>query len=200
MDSRKKLFVFIERLNEYNLELVEQPVAYHDIAGLEYVTKHSIVPIMSDESCFNSKDALRLVERRAIDYLNIKLMKCGGIREALKINAICEAAGIEVMLGCMARRAIWVSLQLPAWALQQRISPVPIWMQLSLCPSWHLRAACMWKIRRSWYFRKCPVSASSVLRTSSNNIQMSGGAIYVSGFIFYEGSPSGGRSEIKNIW
>lgn len=50
---------------------------------------------------FNSKDALRLVERRAIDYLNIKLMKCGGIREALKINAICEAAGIEVMLGCM---------------------------------------------------------------------------------------------------
>ena len=54
-----------------------------------------------DESCFNSKDALRLVERRAIDYLNIKLMKCGGIREALKINAICEAAGIEVMLGCM---------------------------------------------------------------------------------------------------
>ena len=85
----------------YNLELVEQPVAYHDIAGLEYVTKHSDVPIMSDESCFNSKDALRLVERRAIDYLNIKLMKCGGIREALKINAICEAAGIEVMLGCM---------------------------------------------------------------------------------------------------
>ena len=88
----------IERLNEYNLELVEQPVPYHDIAGLEYVTKHSIVPIMSDESCFNSKDALRLVERRAIDYLNIKLMKCGGIREALKINAICESAGIEVML------------------------------------------------------------------------------------------------------
>lgn len=78
-----------------------KPVAYHDIAGLEYVTKHSDVPIMSDESCFNSKDALRLVERRAIDYLNIKLMKCGGIREALKINAICEAAGIEVMLGCM---------------------------------------------------------------------------------------------------
>ena len=75
------------------------------LPGLEYVTKHSIVPIMSDESCFNSKDALRLVERRAIDYLNIKLMKCGGIREALKINAICESAGIEVMLGCMAEES-----------------------------------------------------------------------------------------------
>ncbi len=75
------------------------------LPAFEYVTKHSIVPIMSDESCFNSKDALRLVERRAIDYLNIKLMKCGGIREALKINAICESAGIEVMLGCMAEES-----------------------------------------------------------------------------------------------
>ena len=103
--SAKEAVRLIERLNEYNLELVEQPVAYHDIAGLEYVTKHSIVPIMSDESCFNAKDALRLVERRAIDYLNIKLMKCGGIREALKINAICESAGIEVMLGCMAEES-----------------------------------------------------------------------------------------------
>ena len=99
--TAKEAVRLIERLNEYNLELVEQPVAYHDIAGLEY----AIVPIMSDESCFNSKDALRLVERRAIDYLNIKLMKCGGIREALKINAICEAAGIEVMLGCMAEES-----------------------------------------------------------------------------------------------
>ena len=103
--NAKEAVRLIERLNEYDLELVEQPVAYHDIAGLEYVTKHSIVPIMSDESCFNSKDALRLVERRAVDYLNIKLMKCGGIREALKINAICEAAGIECMLGCMAEES-----------------------------------------------------------------------------------------------
>ena len=101
----KEAVRLIERLNEYDIELVEQPVPYHDIAGLEYVTKHSMVPIMSDESCFNSKDALRLVERRAVDYLNIKLMKCGGIREALKINAICEAAGIECMLGCMAEES-----------------------------------------------------------------------------------------------
>ena len=99
--SAKEAVRMIERLDEFNLELVEQPVPYHDIAGLEYVTKHTSVPIMSDESCFTSKDALRLVERRAVDYLNIKLMKCGGIREALKINAICEAAGIECMLGCM---------------------------------------------------------------------------------------------------
>ena len=100
--AAKEAVQIIERLNEYNLELVEQPVPYHDIEGLEYVTKHTNVLIMSDESCFTAVDALRLVERRAIDVLNIKLMKCGGIREAIKINAICEAAGIQCMLGCMA--------------------------------------------------------------------------------------------------
>lgn len=100
--SAKEALQIIERLDEYDIELVEQPVKAADIEGLEYVTKNSKVLIMSDESCFTATDALRLVERRAVDVLNIKLMKCGGIREALKINAICETAGIECMLGCMA--------------------------------------------------------------------------------------------------
>jgi L-alanine-DL-glutamate epimerase-like enolase superfamily enzyme len=91
----------IEYLSEYDIELVEQPVAYHDIEGLAYVTRHSRLPIMSDESAFDSKDVLRLIKKRAVDMVNIKLMKCGGIYEALKINSICEAAGIECMLGCM---------------------------------------------------------------------------------------------------
>lgn len=56
---------------------------------------------MADESCWNSKDALRLVSERAVDFINIKLMKCGGLYEAKKINAIAQAAGVEVMLGCM---------------------------------------------------------------------------------------------------
>lgn len=99
--SAKEAVRIIERLNEYDIELVEQPVKAADIEGLEYVTKNSKVLIMSDESCFTARDALRLVERRAVNALNIKLMKCGGIREALKINAICETAGIECMLGCM---------------------------------------------------------------------------------------------------
>ena len=99
--NAKEAVQIIERLDEYDIELVEQPVPYHDITGLEYVTNHTNVFIMSDESCFNSKDALRLVERRAVDCLNIKLMKCGGLYEAQRINDICQAAGIECMLGCM---------------------------------------------------------------------------------------------------
>jgi L-alanine-DL-glutamate epimerase-like enolase superfamily enzyme len=97
----KEAVTMINRLEEFDIELVEQPVAYHDIDGLAFVTKQVAVPIMSDESCFNSKDALRLIKARAVDYVNIKLMKCGGIHEALKINSICEAAGVECMIGCM---------------------------------------------------------------------------------------------------
>ncbi|OTN86564.1 hypothetical protein A5819_003414 [Enterococcus sp. 7E2_DIV0204] len=91
----------INHLAQFDIELVEQPVAYHDIEGLTFVTNHVMTPIMSDESCFNSKDALRLIKARAVDFVNIKLMKCGGIHEALKINSVCEAAGIECMIGCM---------------------------------------------------------------------------------------------------
>lgn len=91
----------INHLAEYDIELVEQPVAYYDIDGLTFVTNNVSTPIMSDESCFNSKDALCLIKARAVDFVNIKLMKCGGIHEALKINSICEAAGVECMIGCM---------------------------------------------------------------------------------------------------
>lgn len=97
----KEAVSMINQLNEYQIELVEQPVVSDNIDGLTYVTNHVSVPIMSDESCFHSKDALRLVQNHAVDFINIKLMKCGGIHEALKINNICEAAGIECMVGCM---------------------------------------------------------------------------------------------------
>lgn len=95
----------LKRLNEYDIELVEQPVRRFDFEGLKYVTANSHVPVMADESCWDSKDALRLVSERAVDFINIKLMKCGGLWEAKKIVNIAEAAGVEIMLGCMAEES-----------------------------------------------------------------------------------------------
>ena len=95
----------LKRLNEYDIELVEQPVRRFDFEGLKYVTANSSVPVMADESCWDSKDALRLVSERAVDFINIKLMKCGGLWEAKKIVNIAEAAGVEIMLGCMAEES-----------------------------------------------------------------------------------------------
>lgn len=97
----KEAVRMIDCLSEFDIELVEQPVAHHNIDGLAFVTANVRTPIMSDESCFNSNDALRLIQAHAVDYVNIKLMKSGGIYDAQRINSICEAAGVECMIGCM---------------------------------------------------------------------------------------------------
>lgn len=84
-----------------NIELVEQPVAAENIEGLKMVTDNVDIPIMADESVFSPRDAARLMEMRAVDLINIKLMKTGGIYNALKICSLAEVYGIECMVGCM---------------------------------------------------------------------------------------------------
>ena len=58
-----------------NIELVEQPVEAHDIEGLKFVTDNIFIPVMADESVFSPRDALTIMQRRAADLINIKLMK-----------------------------------------------------------------------------------------------------------------------------
>jgi o-succinylbenzoate synthase len=84
-----------------DIELIEQPVPAGDIEGLKYVTDNTLTPIMADESIFSASDALRILQLRAADLINIKLMKSGGIHEALKINALAETFGVECMVGSM---------------------------------------------------------------------------------------------------
>ncbi|MBO0931753.1 mandelate racemase/muconate lactonizing enzyme family protein [Fibrella aquatilis] len=88
-------------IGDWNVQYCEQPLRRHDIAGLRSLRQSVNVPIMADESVFDATDALRLVRDEAVDYLNIKLSKSGGIYEALKINAVAEAAGMACMIGCM---------------------------------------------------------------------------------------------------
>lgn len=92
-----------------NIQLVEQPVHYSDLAGMQYVTKHTLTNILADESVFSPKDALTIIEKRAADLINIKLMKTGGIYQAKKICQIAEANDIECMIGCMLETKISVS-------------------------------------------------------------------------------------------
>ena len=58
-------------------------------------------PILADEAVFSHYDAARIIEERAADLINIKLMKTGGIWNALKICRLAEAGGVECMIGCM---------------------------------------------------------------------------------------------------
>jgi o-succinylbenzoate synthase len=92
-----------------DIELVEQPVPAHDFKGMQYVTSRVATPILADESVFSAEDAIHLIEERAADLINIKLMKTGGIYNALKICDIAEIYGVECMIGCMLEGKLSVS-------------------------------------------------------------------------------------------
>ncbi|MGB8455182.1 MAG: dipeptide epimerase [Anaerocolumna sp.] len=92
-----------------NIELVEQPVPAHDFKGMQYVTSHVATPILADESVFSAEDAINLIQNGAADLINIKLMKAGGIYNALKICDIAEIYGVECMIGCMLEGKLSVS-------------------------------------------------------------------------------------------
>ena len=83
------------------LELVEQPVKADDIEGLRYIKDRVQTPLLADESVFTLSDARRLLDLEAVDLINIKLAKCGGISNALKLADIADEYGVKCMLGCM---------------------------------------------------------------------------------------------------
>ena len=92
-----------------DIEFVEQPVPAADLEGMQYVTRHADVPVLADESVFSPADALRIMQTGAADLVNIKLMKCGGITNALRIAAAAEVYGVECMIGCMLEAKISVN-------------------------------------------------------------------------------------------
>lgn len=88
------------------IELVEQPVAREDFAGLKYVRERVSYLIAADESVQNIHDAKRLLQDECVDILNLKLMKAGGILPALEIAALARAYGCRLMIGGMVGESI----------------------------------------------------------------------------------------------
>ncbi len=91
------------------LELVEQPVKARDLEGMRYVTERVHTPIMADESVFGPAEVMDLIRMRAADIINIKLMKTGGISNAIRIADIAGLYGIDCMIGCMLETSISVA-------------------------------------------------------------------------------------------
>jgi o-succinylbenzoate synthase len=91
------------------LELVEQPVKAQDLDGLRYVTERVHAPVMADESVFGPAEVIELIRMRAADIINIKLMKTGGISNAIRIADIAAMHQVECMIGCMLESAVSVA-------------------------------------------------------------------------------------------
>ena len=92
-----------------DIEFVEQPVLAHDFEGMKYVTDNVSIPVLADESVSSPMDAMKVIQMGAADLINIKLMKAGGLHNALKIAAIAEVYGVECMLGCMLEAKVSVT-------------------------------------------------------------------------------------------
>jgi L-alanine-DL-glutamate epimerase-like enolase superfamily enzyme len=105
--SPKHALRMIDVLAECGVEYVEQPVAAHDVDGLRFVRERSKLPVIADESCVVSTDIPRLVG--AVDGINLKLSKCGGLREALRIIATARSHGMLVMAGCMIETSLGIT-------------------------------------------------------------------------------------------
>jgi L-alanine-DL-glutamate epimerase-like enolase superfamily enzyme len=103
----KRALRMVDVLVECGVEYVEQPLPPHDIDGLRFVRERSVLPVIADESCVVASDIPRLVG--AVDGINIKLSKCGGLREALKMIATARSHGMLVMAGCMIETSLGIT-------------------------------------------------------------------------------------------
>jgi L-alanine-DL-glutamate epimerase-like enolase superfamily enzyme len=92
---------FVKATSAAQLTVFEQPTPKGQPGLLGQVTRSTQVPIMADESLMGLLDVFKLARDDLVDMVNVKLMKVGGISEALQVNAVARSAGLEVMVGCM---------------------------------------------------------------------------------------------------
>ena len=105
--TEEQALYLIPALAELGFEWVEQPLAEEDLDGLQRVHHASPVPIFADEPVRTSRDIPRLAG--CVDGVNIKVMKAGGLREAMRMIAVARAHGLQVMLGCMIETSLGIT-------------------------------------------------------------------------------------------
>ena len=103
----KSTLRMIPLLQELGVEFVEQPLPPEDLEGLRFVRGRSALPIIADESCLVASDIPKLAG--VVDGINIKLAKCGGLREALRMIATARAHDMLVMAGCMIESSLGIT-------------------------------------------------------------------------------------------
>ena len=106
--TREQAAALIPRLAQYDLEMVEQPLAVGDLEGLRWLRAQKLgLPIFADEGVKSARDVAEHVG--GVDGVVIKLMKTGGLREALRAIAVARAHDLQVMVSCMVETSVGVT-------------------------------------------------------------------------------------------
>ncbi|HQU84378.1 MAG TPA: dipeptide epimerase [Pyrinomonadaceae bacterium] len=105
--TRKKALESVRWLKDKNVTFIEQPMPAAQFEDIKFLRDHSEIPLIADESVLHLEDVPKLSE--AFDGINIKLMKSGGIREAVKMIHTAKALKMKVMMGCMIETAVGIS-------------------------------------------------------------------------------------------
>ena len=105
--SLEEAKIMMKWLSERRAEYIEQPLVEGDEDKLKYLFEGRSLPIFIDESCRFSEDVSR--HYHYVDGVNLKLMKCGGITEAIKILNVAKSHNLKTMIGCMSESSVSIS-------------------------------------------------------------------------------------------
>jgi len=119
--TRDEALRMIEWLAARGVVFIEQPMPKEQIDDTAWLRERSPLPLIADESVQRLDDVLRA--RGVFDGINIKLMKCTGLREAHKMIVLARALGLKVMLGCMTETSCAISAA-------AQLSPLVDWADL----------------------------------------------------------------------
>lgn len=127
---------FIRSTRHAALELIEQPTSPELTFQWHLLRQEGNVPIMADESLKKLADSFNLSSRQAVDFLNIKLMKVGGITPALQINSSARSAAVRCMMGCMDESSLGIAAGLHVALARPNISHADLdsWMDVENDP------------------------------------------------------------------
>lgn len=103
----EKLIIFLEKLNKFNIALIEQPMPEFNTEEYIYLKKYSPYPIFADESIKDETDLESIAKQ--FDGINIKLMKTGGCATAIKMLKEAQKFKLQTMIGCMVETTLGIS-------------------------------------------------------------------------------------------
>ncbi len=119
--DRNMALDMIHWLASQGVVFVEQPMSKHSVDDMAWLTENSPLPIMADEAVQTISDVI--AAHKVYSGINIKLMKCGGMRNAHKMATIAKVLGMKVMIGCMTETSCAISAA-------AQLSPMADWADL----------------------------------------------------------------------